>query len=591
MLSNKKEYIFDHEASIQKVFQATVDLYNSKTAITVDDNEYNFIMLNNYSNQLARLLMRETKPQEIIGIFMKESIEMIISIFAILKAGCTCLILDPNLPTKRFNEIIKDSKIELIICRDYCDVKNITPTNFLKCNLNSDFPYNESIENIVSNQKLTDISFLFYTSGSTGTPKGVRVSHGAILNDTHPMIAQPPLNDLDKFLFTSPLSSIRLIGELFYPLFFGVNVVILSSEFHNNVDIIIETIIREQITVLFVVPTLLREMVSHSRFMECKSLRLVQSMGEKLSKSVRDSFYKAINDVILVNIYGQTETGMCTVHYCSSRTNEPYNISGLPVINRIIYILNDNLTETKMGDIGNIYIGGRYLADGYLNDSALTHKVFLQSPFNSAEKIYKTGDVGRISGEGYLEFLGRSNELVKIGGMRVSLLEVESKILSLENVSDCKVVTYINHRQDNRLMALIIQKNGNELSAFHFRKALKHKLPLFMIPSRFIFVDKFPTNSHGKIDIQKIQELSKGAYHQSDTKLPAKLLDIISSILCISSNSIRNDDYFIELGGDSITAVTLGIEIEKQFDKQLPFEQLLYELNIQEISELLNFKE
>ncbi|MGB7606334.1 MAG: non-ribosomal peptide synthetase [Lutisporaceae bacterium] len=591
-----KRYIFDYNKGLNKYFEEAVEKYADLIALKFEAKTLTYLGLNELSNQLANFLVRKgICPGSNIGIYFNRSIELTVSVLAVLKAGCTCILLDKSIPNDRINLIMGDIPLNYVICdRDFAN-KFYYNGKVIICDLEMSYPYNESKTNLNIKTNTDDASFIFYTSGSTGEPKGVIISHGGIINDSLPAVAEPALNQEDCFLMTSPVGSMRITGELFYPWFAGAKVVILRESLTNDIEKNIDIINEEKVSVMFIVPTMLRELLNNRRFSKCQSLRYVQSLGERLPQYLRDKFYSKLN-VGLVNVYGQTEAGCCTIYDCDYKTSHKYVKSGKQVMNRAIYILDEDLKTVASGEIGKIFIGGDYLATGYFNDPALTSERFISDPFSghSGAVMYMTGDIGRITEDGQLEYLGRIDQIVKIGGMRLSLLEVESAILSFSEIEDVVVKAVENNRNEIFLVAVIETKAEEDVRNIEWRTQLGKKLPHYMIPSRYIYIKELPKLINGKINHKEVLKMISvdsivvlDETNKPQTETERKLADIWSKLLVINMKNIRLSDRFLELGGNSITTVICTVEIEKEFNKQVKA-AILYSYNFRELSEYID---
>ncbi len=587
---------FDFNKGLESYFEEAVCKYKDLVALKFKEENLTFMQLNKLINQLAHFLIKKgVTSNNYIGIYFDRSFELEISIMATLKIGCTCVLLDKKMPKARNQKFIDDSEINYVICdRDFINNVDFLGKTII-CNLKYSFPFNESDENLGRTNDVDDTAFVFYTSGSTGTPKGVVISHGAILNDSLPGIAQPSLSSNDTILMTSPVASMRITGELFYPWFAGTKVVILEESLTNNVQENINFIIKEHISIMFIVPTMLKELLVNNRISQCKCLKYVQSLGERLPKYIRDEFYEKL-DAELVNVYGQTETGCCTIYDCYYESKDTYVNSGKTVINRNIYLLSSDLRPVEKGEVGDVFIGGKYLATGYLNDSQLTSQKFMCDQFSEdgTGYMFKTGDVGRITDNDQLEYLGRKDQIVKIGAMRISILEIESAILNFSAVKDVVVKGVENNKGNEYMVAVIEGNEGWKLDKFELRRFLAEKLPGYMIPSKFIFVDEMPKLISGKLDHRKIMDIifngvnrkvDKDSMVISDSEI--KLANIWSKNLNMDCSIIRSSDTLLELGGDSIIAVNCILDIEKAFNKEVTME-IIYNYTFKELARYID---
>lgn len=587
MVSEHKEFIYlDERKSIGKYFEDIVETNPNKVILEEKANSFTYVTLNEKSNQLARYLKQLGVVRgEKVGIYLEPSVELIIAIIGILKIGGACVPIDPEYNDEKVKYILKDTKIKKVICNN--KFLNLYSENVDVIPLESNFAFLEEFQNgnIKESININDLAFVFYTSGSTGKPKGVLITHAAVLNDTVPEHAMPPLSENDIFLMTSPVCTTRIIGEIFYPLFAKAKLVIINYKFLKNVSQIMGTIVRKKITVLFVVPTMLREMIKSGRLKECISLRCVQSMGEQLSPYILKEFFsQSIAD--LINIYGQTETGNCTMSiYSKEKSGEKISV-GKNVINRKVWIVNDHNELVENGEVGKIIISGLYLAKGYLNDSHLTEKCFKNS--NGIE-YYITSDIGKINKNKELEYLGRSDEIVKLGGKRISLIEVKNALLKFPNVEDAIVGVQKNHREEQFLIAAVVYRGDESITYREWADYLINLLPKYAVPRKIVTLNKFPTKTNGKVDKEIIfkdiyREISdvKGF----DNKIEKELATFWAEILEMTPECIDSRKTFVELGASSLAVAICCAEIEEKYGKELSMRDIMI-YSLEELARML----
>jgi amino acid adenylation domain-containing protein len=575
----QEEYIISENLGLDAIFENVVKTYHNQIAVKFGEKSLCFSELNKLSNQYAHYLIENgLKSGEGVGICFNRSIELVITIFALLKIGSIGVFIDPDLPKERIEYMLNHARVNKVITNQK---KLKTPLDLFEIHI-TDLEQIRGINikhSIIPTNHIDEVAFIFYTSGSSGQPKGVKITHGGILNDSHPDIALPSLTSEDCLLMTSPTGSIRLTGELFYPLFSGSKIVILEDKDSTNVHTLIEKIVDERVTVVFVVPTLLRSLLETDEIKKCESLKYVQSMGEKLPLELRQKFNEKLN-ASLVNVYGQTETGMCTIHYCKPLDNNSYNIVGTNVKNRSILILAEDMTPVKVGEIGEIYISGKYLSNGYFDDNDFTNERFILHP-STGLTIYKTGDTGRITKENQLEYLGRIDQVVKIGGMRVSLIEVETLLLAFYDVRDVAVKAVNNMRNEINLVAVVEMIENVRFSNSTWRNRLIDKVASYMIPNQFIQLEKLPKLMNGKLDHQLISQIIKKELNKENSTgfltntTGSELAKLWSHILSVDLNKIGPSTSFLELGGNSILAANCVVEMEKLYGVEIDINFIL----------------
>lgn len=555
---------------IDKYFEDIATKCPDKIAIRDKNNAFTFKILNQKANQMAyHLCELGIEPHECVGVYFEPSIELIISILAILKINGTCIPIDTEYSDEKVKYIIRDTKTVYVICNNtfvncYSKIAETIPFEWEYV-----FPKGYKKKNLNISKNINDIAFIFYTSGTTGEPKGVLIPHSAVLNDTLPELALPKLSSDDIFLMTAPVCTTRIVGEIFYPIFSEAQLFILDYTQVKNANVIIETIISEEITVLFVVPTMLRELVKNGNLRQCISLKYIQSMGEKLSENILCDFFEQSNSS-LVNIYGQTEAGNCSIAVYNRKNFRKEINLGQSVNNRKIWIINDQNKEVNQGEVGRIVITGPYLSLGYLNDENLTKRCFKRWRSERYD-CFISGDLGRINSKNELEFIGRCDDIIKLGGKRISLIEIENALLKCEDIENAVVFVQENNREEKYVIAAIQYVTDNNMTYEILVKFLKRYLPEYAIPRKILSVKKIPLKTNGKIDKEKIirQYNESGQKNKFKfTEAEKQLAKFWAEILEIDYMLINPDKTFVELGASSLAVAICSAEIEEKFGNE-----------------------
>jgi amino acid adenylation domain-containing protein len=527
-----------------------------------------------YSNRLAfHIRGKGVTPGQRVGVYDIRSIEMVISLLAVLKAGAAYVPLDPELPKSRIEYQIRDADIDLVLSRS-------TLTKSLM-DLNLDLiPVDKIISQLVSIDKSEQFSqlatpesaaYVIYTSGSTGTPKGVILSHKGIVNRLLWMQETYDLNSRDCVLQKTPFTFDVSVWEIFWPLLAGSKLFLAEPKMHRDPRYIVKTIREQNISIVHFVPPMLDLFLAESKSSIATRLRTVICSGEALKPKTVDKFFEVFkpdkHNVELHNLYGPTEASIdVTSWQCTTADAKSIVPIGKPIANTQIYLLDSSGEPTPIGTPGEIYIGGVQVALGYLNLSKVNREKFVPNPFSKNETLYRTGDLAVYRQDGVIEFLGRLDNQVKIRGFRIELGEIESALKTHPMVAQAVVNIWERQVDDRRLLAYVVLNCSSTFDVKELEKFLTKKLPEYMIPSHIILLDQLPLLSNGKINRRALSKPSKLKLPTERAKMPNTseehlLYKVWCEILGLEHFSI--DDSFFALGGDSMLSIRLRTAVER----------------------------
>ncbi|MEO8429879.1 MAG: amino acid adenylation domain-containing protein [Acidobacteriota bacterium] len=429
-------------------------------AVVFEAESLTYGELNERSNRLGRYLVgRGVGPDVLVGLCMERSIEMVVGLLGILKAGGAYLPLDPGYPVQRLKFMLDDAAAAIVLTQERL-VDFLPEGSFERLRLDMDWPEieRESDENPRSLALEEHLAYVIYTSGSTGTPKGVEVSHAAILNHMFWMQSVFPLTDRDRVLQKTPISFDASVWEFLAPLLAGAGLVMANPGDHRDAAALVRTIVRHDVTVLQVVPTLLQMLLEEERLRECVSLKRVFCGGETLTIELRDRFFASLS-AELHNLYGPTEASIDATSWTCRRGDAEAPIPiGRPISNTQVFILDARMRPVPVGVIGELFIGGAGLARRYLRRPDLTATRFIPDPFTreSGARLYRTGDRARYRADGAIIFLGRTDEQVKIRGYRIELGEIKAALDSHPAVASSVVVVREDTPGERRIVAYVV---------------------------------------------------------------------------------------------------------------------------------------
>lgn len=449
---------------IHELFEEQVKLFPSQIAVVFENQELTYQQLNQKANQLGHYLQKlGVKSEELVGICLERSLEMVVGLLGILKAGGAYVPLDPNYPQERLNYLLEDTQLKIIITDQFNRELLAQYQGIVIC-LDTDWPtiIQENQDNCNSGVTGENLAYVIYTSGSTGKPKGAMNTHQGIKNRLLWMQETYHLTPSDRILQKTPFSFDVSVWEFFWPLLAGATLVVAKPEGHKDSTYLIKLIQAQQITTLHFVPSMLRVFLQEPGLEKCNCLQRVICSGEALTLDITQSFFEHFN-CELQNLYGPTEAAIDVTYWpCLPDSQRSIVPIGRPIANTQIYILNADLQPVPVGMVGELHIGGIGLARGYLNRPELTAQKFIDNPFKTKDggaissKLYKTGDLARYLPDGNIEFLGRIDYQVKIRGFRIELGEVETTLSQHPAVEQAVVIAHEAETGSKTLIAYVV---------------------------------------------------------------------------------------------------------------------------------------
>jgi amino acid adenylation domain-containing protein len=558
------------ETNLYSAFEQQATKTPHALAIKMGNEAATYQQLKDKVNLLTHhLIQQDIKMNTPVAISLPRCFDMIASVLAVLKTGGTYLPLGDQLPLERSLFLIKDAKAPLLIT----DKESSLWHNFNGQILEpAKIEKKEILLENAPSQTIKDksLAYIIYTSGSTGKPKGVMIDHASILSLMEDLQKLYPLQQEETMLFHSPFNFDASVEEIFWPLLFGGTVVIAPSNIHQNIENFIDLISSEKIANIRFVPSFLETLLEVPSFKKCHHLKRVFSGGEPLKAETMFKFMDLLPMTELHNDYGPTEATVRATTYKCNRAEIKKSVPiGKPLPGKEIYILNEQMTEVTPGQKGEIYIGGKGLAQGYLNLPDLTKEkfVFLSLDSNPKKKLlYRTGDFGRFLPDGNIEFLGRQDEQIKIRGNRIELGEIEATLQSHSSINQ-SVVKPFSYKGDNILVAYIRLKKSNDFNKTQLNQYLSKFLPEYMIPNSYIETENFPLNSNGKIDRKNLPEPNFDAFQNPDYCPPETQAEKMLAVLweeLLGVKCIGKQDNFFEKGGHSLLVVQLIIKLKSK---------------------------
>ncbi|MDQ8188503.1 amino acid adenylation domain-containing protein [Pelagicoccus sp. SDUM812002] len=559
-LGNGKEERSVEPRLIDNCIKNTALNKRDAVAVVCNDESITYSVLEERANMLAGYLLAHNYGGKNIGLMLEHSVNTIVAILGVLKAGSCFVPIGLNTPDERLCFILKDAQCELIITNRHLVENRCCPVSILELN-HKFFISKWSSESPTLERRLSDPAYVIYTSGSTGKPKGVVISHANLFNYVAWASKQYIERSNETFALFSPLTFDLTITSIFVPLFSGNRIVV----YVNDDEFVLKTILRENVcTVLKLTPShLLALSKIEGVDFRLSKLRTLVVGGERFTVELAKRIHELFGGrVRIFNEYGPTEVTVgCMFHQFDPFHDAFGSVPiGVPIDNTHVYILNDDLKKVPRGIKGELYVSGDSVAASYLNAAEESNNCFMECPFEH-KVMYRTGDIVRWNFDDSIEFIERKDRQVKINGYRVELVEVESNMSSILGIDDCVVVKHVGSGREE-LRAFY---KSDVLDEFTIRNLLCRKLPFYMIPQHIIRVDAFPLSSSGKIDYRALKEIEIDASEggrSENVKLTdnhRKVLNILETVLGIESIQ-QNDNYF-SLGGDSISAMQISSQL------------------------------
>lgn len=582
---------------LHELFEAQVNRTPNALAVELFEknrfsNQINYQQLNSRANQLAHYLIQlGVGPNILVGVCLYRSIDLVVAVLAILKAGGAYLPLDPAYPNERLAFMMTDSGIStLLTSRNLVHKVSGHPVKVVCTDENANKFIQFSHSNPVRRCRSEDLAYVIYTSGSTGTPKGTLIAHRGVVNYLLWCIKTYRVAEGSGAPVSSSISFDATVTSFFAPLLSGRKIVLLPEK--EEIEALSNLFLSdENFSLIKITPPHLEILKHYIKPADAKNAAHAFVIGgEALTAGKLEFWRNHAPNTRLINEYGPTETVVgCSIYEVSQGDKLTNEVPiGKPIANTQMYILDRHMEPVPIGVLGEVYIGGAGLARGYLNRPELTAERFVPNPFSgdSTARLYKTGDLARYRPDGNIVYHGRIDHQVKIRGYRIELAEIDAALSTHPDIVDALTVV----REIGGIKSLIAYiLTGNPRPAVgDLRLHAASKLPEYMVPSLFVFLDHFPLTVNGKIDrenlpdpLEAVDELHilKG---RPQTEREVQLVEIFQQ--CMHLRAVRINDDFFEIGGNSIQAAIIFAHIRKKFQKELPLSTLIGHPTIEKLA-------
>ncbi|AIK38221.1 D-alanine--poly(phosphoribitol) ligase, subunit 1 [Bacillus pseudomycoides] len=593
------------EMTLPELFEKQVRLTPDATAVVFEDTTLTYEELNKRSNKLARLLIEKgVGPEQMVALAIPRSVDMVVSLLAVLKAGAGYLPLDPDYPSDRISFMLSDARPVCMITNTQVTIESAETVTIVVDDFKIMETLNkygeENIENVERIQPLSPlhIAYVIYTSGSTGRPKGVMIPHQNVIRLLGATDHWFQFDSEDVWTMFHSYAFDFSVWEIWGPLLYGGRLVVVPHTVSRSPREFLNLLVQEKVTVLNQTPSAFYQLMQADRenveLGQKLSLRYVVFGGEALELSRLEDWYSRHpeNSPKLINMYGITET---TVHVSyieldqnivSLRAN---SLIGCSIPDLKVYVLDNYLQPVPPGVVGEMYVAGAGLARGYLGRAGLTAERFIADPYGKpGTRMYRTGDLARWCQDGTLDYIGRADHQIKIRGFRIELGEIEAVIMQHSHVEQVAVIVREDQPGDKRLVSYIVSSEHVNIDTAEMRQYVGLSLPDYMVPYAFVMISELPLTPNGKLDRKAlpapefmVSTISRGPR----TPKEEILCDLFTEVLNLPRIGI--DDGFFDLGGHSLLAVQLMSRIREALGVELSIGSLFAVPTVAGLAEIL----
>lgn len=588
--------------TLTEMFARQARLAPGRIAVRDDLEQLSYAELDRRSERIAGWLraagIGAGRP---VGVLLPRSVEQVVALAAVLKAGGAYLPLDPAYPPDRLAFMLADAGAQVVISRSGCAVPGDFAPRTLDWPTSAVRSADESPRTVLLlDQPWPDASlaplaaapaaepvhpdqpaYIIYTSGSTGRPKGVVNTHRGVVNQLHWMIGAFGVSASDVIIYKTPMSFDVSLWELLLPAMVGAEMVVASPGGHLDPAYLTDLIERRGATMIHFVPSMLQAFLADADAgtpARCRSLRQVLCSGEALTAAVRDRFYAAGLTAALDNLYGPTEAAIDVTHWACARDQDGEVPIGRPILNTTTYVLDARGEQLPVGIPGELYLGGDQLALGYASRPGRTGASFVPDPFSDqpARRLYRTGDLARWRLDGALEFLGRKDHQVKLRGHRIELAEIEGALRTHRSVADA-VVLVAGAGGEARLVAYVVPAGDPAPSTAGLREHLAGTLPAYMVPASYAVIARIPLTGNGKADRSALLAVAPQAIYATAYTAPREPFEtVIAGLFTELTGTERvsaHDDFFC-IGGHSLLALRLRARLHSELGVDLALSEV-----------------
>lgn len=579
---------YPSRGGIHELFETQVERTPDAVAVEFATSTLTFAELNRRANRLAHYLRGHgVGAAKHVGLLLGRSLEMVVGMLGILKAGAAYVPLDPSYPQARLDFMVADAELDLLLTQRKLAGKICAADVSLVCLDDAGLFTGQSDGNPPGVTSAASAAYVIYTSGSTGSPKGVVGLHRGAVNRFTWMWRRYPFRRGAVCCSKTSLSFVDSVWEIFGPLLQGVSLIIADDDTAHDPHRLIEFLAHRRVSRIVLVPSLLKALLDDGANLavQLPRLKLWTSSGEALTTELAERFRKNHPKAGLLNLYGSSEVAADASYFeYDGRALGKTVAIGRPVANTTVYLLDAERQPVPVGVIGELYVGGDGLAWGYWRRPELTAEKFVANPFSAdpGSRLFRTGDLARYRADGNLEYLGRADNQIKIAGQRIELGEVEAALRSHPEIQDCVVLARPDDANESEIpkSKFKIPKSSSLLVAYfvspeapterELREYLREKLPAIMVPTAFVRLARIPLLPNGKTDRRALPLPLRGSV-TDEAKILAPRSDTETKVAAIWRDGLRLDAIgvdqdFFELGGHSILAMQVVARLRAVFE-------------------------
>ncbi|WP_405554398.1 non-ribosomal peptide synthetase [Streptomyces canus] len=549
---------------VHELFEERVGKHPDAVAAVQDERQWTYAELNSRANQVGRaLLARGLEAEGVVAVVMERDLDWMAAVLGVLKAGGVYLPVEPHFPAERVSRTLSRAGCELVVTErgSTGSLSGTTATTLFVADAYAESHADGDLGIPVAAGQL---AYIYFTSGSTGEPKGAMCEHAGFVNHVLAKVEDLGIGEDDVVAQTAPQCFDISLWQLLAGPVVGGRTLVVDQETVLDVPRFVDTVVRERVNVLQVVPSYLEAVLAElgQRPRELTDLRCVSVTGEAVKRELVQRWFATAPGIRLANAYGLTETSDDTNHEVMDRVPDGDRVPlGRPVRNVRVYVVDEDLVPVPLGAPGEIVFSGVCVGRGYVNDPERTAAAFMEDPYRPGERLYRSGDVGRWRSDGRLEFLGRRDTQIKIRGFRVEVGEIENALLRVAGVRDGAVVVV----RGTQLAAFCA--GPEPVGADAVRARLAASLPAYMVPAVVHWREHLPLTANGKTDRRTLtalaEDLDAAVPGEPVTAGERRLADAWAEVLGVPADRIGRLDHFFDRGGTSLSAVRLAIALDR----------------------------